>query len=112
MLLLRYEELKADAAGGIRRIAQFMGIGISEEQLHQIVNQTSFAAMKELQSKDISTRVMKALGIIKGKAGMRKGMVGDSRSYFTDAQREELLLQYNEILGPLGVPRDWALLDL
>jgi len=112
VLLLRYEDLKADAAGGIRRIAQFMGIGVSEERLHQIVNETSFAAMKESQRKDIPHRIFKALGVVKGMTGVRKGIVGDSKSHFSSVQREELLREYNEVLKPIGVPQDWALLDL
>jgi aryl sulfotransferase len=47
ILLVHYADLKADPLGEIRRIADFVNIAISDEALANVVDRTSFAAMRE-----------------------------------------------------------------
>lgn len=47
VMLLHFNEMKADLVGSIRRIADFLGIGIDEAILPQIVEHCTFGYMKE-----------------------------------------------------------------
>jgi aryl sulfotransferase len=47
ILLLHYADMKADPAGEIRRLADFLEIEISAEALAQVVAHTSLAAMRQ-----------------------------------------------------------------
>jgi aryl sulfotransferase len=46
MLLVHYSDLKADLGGEMRRIAGFLGIGISEALWPQLIEAASFEAMQ------------------------------------------------------------------
>jgi aryl sulfotransferase len=47
ILLVHYADLKADPLGEIHRIADFLDIELSDEALANVVDRTSFAAMRE-----------------------------------------------------------------
>ena len=49
-LLVRYEDLLEDAAGGLRRIAEFLGIEASPERIAQAVERSSADSMRKLES--------------------------------------------------------------
>lgn len=45
-LILTFEEMKADLEGSVKRIADFMGVTLDEEQLAAVCEKSSFAYMK------------------------------------------------------------------
>lgn len=47
LLLVHYNDLKADLNGEMRRIAEFLGIEISEKLWHELVNAAQFETMKK-----------------------------------------------------------------
>ena len=49
-LLVRYEDLLKDAAGGLRRIADFLGLQASPERIAQAVERSSADSMRKLES--------------------------------------------------------------
>jgi len=108
VLFLRYEDMKNNNAGSIRRIANFMNISLSEQKLAVVLEKSSLKFMKQVENDDIFNKILFKLGVLKGNF-IRKGIVGDSKGYFTISQYNALLEQYNQKLKPLGVPIDWCL---
>jgi hypothetical protein len=51
VLFLTYEEMKQDLAGTVRRIAAFLEIELSPEELEAVVEQASFPHMKQIEHK-------------------------------------------------------------
>ena len=51
VLFLTFEEMKADLPGTIIRMAEFMGVNLTLEELESIVEQASFTHMKSISSK-------------------------------------------------------------
>src|SRR5580704_708051 len=51
MLFMTYEEMKRDLAGTVRKIAAFLGIALSEDQVQAVVRQSSFDHMKQIEHK-------------------------------------------------------------
>lgn len=49
-LLVRYEDLLADAHGGLSRIAEFLGVEASPERIEQAVARSSADSMRKLES--------------------------------------------------------------
>jgi hypothetical protein len=50
LLVLRYEDLLADAGTGVRRIAEFLGNQLSEKQVKEVVAATSFEQLRRQES--------------------------------------------------------------
>ena len=50
LLVLRYEDLLADAEAGVRRIAEFLGNQLSEKQVKDVVAATSFEQLRRQES--------------------------------------------------------------
>ena len=51
VLFVTYEQLKQDRPGSIDRIAGFMGVTLSEDERKAVIEQTSFAHMKQIGHK-------------------------------------------------------------
>lgn len=98
ILFVSYEDLQKDASGVIRRIADFLGYRISDDQLQRIVQHTAFDTMKNDPLVNYSW--WDDLGIRKKKEShfMRKGKVGDWKNYFTPAMAKEI---DDKLLAPL-----------
>ncbi|XP_048105242.1 sulfotransferase 6B1-like isoform X1 [Alosa alosa] len=86
-----YEDLKEqDLAGNLRRIARFLDVPLTEEQLQAISAKSTFSAMKE---NAVNTH---------GKFGnvlFRKGEVGDWRNHFSEAQSQQMDEEFNKRLA-------------
>ncbi|KAJ1121783.1 hypothetical protein NDU88_000302 [Pleurodeles waltl] len=50
VMILMFEEMKADLAAAVKKIAVFFGINLTEEQIQLITDRGSFKAMKERSS--------------------------------------------------------------
>ena len=51
VLVVTYEEMKADSVGMIRRVAKFLGVNLMDGQVDQVAEKTSFAYMKTNEHK-------------------------------------------------------------
>ena len=81
-----YEDLKSDTCKEIKRIAEFLGVELSDSLLKEITENSKFDAMKAKYSSDaLSTVVFK-----KGTGFFRKGEVGDWKNWYTKAQNERV----------------------
>ena len=100
--LLFYEELKADLAGNIRKVAKFLGKEITEEQVGILVDHLSFKKMKQNKSVNLEPfqngKIMKKEGSF-----IRRGEVGDWKNYFTDEMSKRMDEAIEKYLKPVGL---------
>ncbi|XP_039995207.1 sulfotransferase 6B1 [Xiphias gladius] len=90
VLIVTYEELKQDLSEGIRRISGFFGFSLTEAQVQQVAEESTFAAMKESSANSHGTM---------GNVIFRKGEVGDWRNHFTPEQSQEMDEAFNKHLA-------------
>ncbi|XP_065065257.1 sulfotransferase 1E1-like [Rhopilema esculentum] len=100
--ILFYEELKADLAGNIRKVAKFLGKEITKEQVGILVDHLSFKKMKENKSVNLEPlqdgKIMKKEGNF-----MRKGEVGDWKNYFTEEMNKRMDEAIEKYFKPVGL---------
>ncbi|XP_062429648.1 sulfotransferase 6B1-like [Rhea pennata] len=84
---ITYEELKENQVLGVKNIAAFFGISLTEEELQSVTERSSFQSMKEN-----SLKTHGALGSIL----FRKGGVSDWKSLFNEDQNQEMDKAFEE----------------
>lgn len=102
--LLRYEDLRADTAGTLRRLLEFMGTPASEEQIRDAVEFSSYDNMKKMEQKKVfwlsGGRMKPADRGNPDSYKVRRGKVGGYRDYFEDEQIEAIDRLVDETLSP------------
>ena len=93
-LLVRYEDMRADTAGTLSRILDFIGTPGDDEQIGEAVRFASVENMRQMETKRTfwmsgSRMVAKDLNN-PDSFKVRKAKVGGYRDYFTDAQLAEM----------------------
>lgn len=98
LLLVYYEDLLEDCAGQLHRMADFIGVGISESRIQAAVRASSFERMRNIEAE-------------KGRAFadqdradrfMRKGVHGDWRQHFGPEEKKILEHREGDVLRRLG----------
>ena len=97
VLCLTYEQMHQDRASVVRKVADFLEVSLTEEQVEGIVNNTSFGVMKE--NPGTNFQQWKKVGFITEGKFMRKGEVGDWRNYFTEEESDSFMKWFNEHAG-------------
>ena len=77
VMLLHYADMKRDHEGSVRRIAEFLGFDVPDEQWPAILEYTSFSWMKAHEDK-FELRTVADIPILDPGAMIRKGQVGAS----------------------------------
>jgi hypothetical protein len=92
-LVVRYEDMKDDAARELRRAAAFLGVERTTEEFDRAIQAGSLEAMKgrEKESPGIAHRESGATIPV-----VRKGVVGDWTNYFSEAD----LQRFWDVCGP------------
>ncbi|XP_063773966.1 sulfotransferase 6B1-like [Pseudophryne corroboree] len=90
VLILTFEDMKMDFPAEIRKIADFYGLSMTDEQVEYVQNKTSFKSMKE-NSGNTHGKI--------GGAFFRKGEIGDWKSLFTEEQSKEVDAKFEETLA-------------
>ncbi|KAM3931927.1 sulfotransferase 6B1-like [Leptodactylus fuscus] len=90
ILLITFENMKEDLEGSIRRISEFFGISMTEEQVKETAEKGTFKSMKENSGKTHGAF---------GQIIFRKGDVGDWKNYFSEAQSQEVDAKFEECLA-------------
>jgi len=106
---IRYEDLTADAPRTCRRLADFLKLVRSDEEIAQAVRNSSFERMRDLEATDIRERrrgifykpyLEAALG--SGLRFMRSGAVGEGARRLTPEQRARLAGIFEPLSAQLG----------
>jgi hypothetical protein len=106
VLFLHYSDMKRDHEGSIRKIAQFLNIEPKQDQWPAILQYTSFAWMKQHESK-FEASTTSEVPILKSGAMIRKGQAGEAKS---DGMTDEIAKHFREIgnhIFPNPAAIDW-----
>lgn len=87
VLFLTFEEMKADHAGVVRRIAAFMGVALTDAEFAQVVEKSQFQYMKRIDEKFAPERPFPFSKRVKGFVMMRKGERGGSSELLSPEQQ-------------------------
>ncbi|XP_067392000.1 sulfotransferase 6B1-like [Emydura macquarii macquarii] len=90
VMTITYEELKENTALGVKKIAEFFGLLLTEEQLQTVAERSSFQAMK--------ANAQKTHGEV-GNILFRKGDVNDWKNLFNENQNQEMDKTFEERLA-------------
>jgi len=82
VLILKYEDMKADPQKVISQIAKFLQVDVSSEKLTKITHETSFGAMKANPNTNYKHWDDFGLRNPNESEFMRKGQVGDYKNHF------------------------------
>ncbi|XP_031371862.1 cytosolic sulfotransferase 15-like [Punica granatum] len=104
VLFLKYEDLKEDTAGNLKRIAEFMGVPFSDEEerngvVEEIVKMCSLGSLKELEV----NKTGRSIAGFENNSYFRKGEVGDWVNYFSLSMAERLKNIMEEKLSHFGL---------
>ncbi len=105
LLIVRYEDLRADTGAALQRIVDFIGTPGTAEQINEAVRFASIDNMRSMETK----RTFWLSGsrmVAKDKSNpnsfkVRKAKVGGYRDYFDDAQIETMTELLNRRLDPV-----------
>ena len=97
VLFLKYEKLKKDLEGQVKIIAEFLGFQLSDEEVKTVTTQCTFQAMKQ----NPELLVNKFSQIFN--SHLRKGVVGDWKTHFSDKQLETFNKLYQSRLDGSGL---------
>lgn len=90
VMIITYEALKENLAGGVQKIAEFFCLPVTEGQIRLIAERATFDEMKAR-----SQETHAGFGHIL----FRKGDVGDWKNYFSEAQNREMDAKFEECLA-------------
>ena len=99
--MLFFEEMKKDLGANVRKVAKFLGVDFTDEQIDQSVDFLSFKKMKERENtKARQTTIQK-----EGSDGhvMRKGEAGDWKNIFTDEMSKRMDETIEKHFKPIGL---------
>ncbi|CAG2166188.1 unnamed protein product [Oppiella nova] len=103
VLFISYEELKTDLPKMIAVIARFVGNNLTDEIIERIANHCSFDEMKDNKMVNREKLPVKGLFDMSQSKFMRKGIIGDWRTHFSDEQSKLFDKAYNHRLQELGI---------
>ena len=93
-LLVRYEDMRVDPGKALRHILEFMELQPTDEEISQVIEQTSFNRMKRMEGEKSfesgSRRLMLKDPDNPDAFKVRRGKVGGYRDYFSEAELEEI----------------------
>ncbi|NWS70000.1 ST6B1 Sulfotransferase, partial [Crotophaga sulcirostris] len=87
---ITYEELKENRLLGVKNIAAFFGIPLTETELQSVVDRSSFQSMKKNSQKTHGPF---------GNVLFRKGNVSDWKNLFSEDQNEKMDKTFEEHMG-------------
>ena len=100
VLIVKYEDMKEDPEGNVRKLAKFLEKDLSDAEVETIVHHTSFNQMKQNPMTQLSSKQGYNSNISEY---IRKGCVGDWKNYFTVAQSEKFDAIIEEGLKGTGI---------
>ena len=102
VLMMSYEQMKADLHNSIRTVATFLGHDIDDAMVNKIAEQCTFTAMKKNDAVNKS-------GIVAFETSfLRKGVVGDWKNYLTAEQSARIDALVAEKTAGTGLVYDYG----
>ena len=90
VLVLTYDEMKADLAGVVRRIADLMGVELSEAAVDLVVEKSSFSYMKQHEHQFMPAIPFPFNHLLGRPAMIRRGERGRSSELLSPAQQAQI----------------------
>ncbi|XP_014680231.1 PREDICTED: sulfotransferase family cytosolic 1B member 1-like, partial [Priapulus caudatus] len=106
ILFIKYEDMKRDLRGAVRKIMHFMDRELSDDAIDQIVHHCSFAQMKDNPAVNRS-KIPIPVFDLKEHRFMRKGIIGDWQNHFNQKQSDAMDEMYREKLASTGLELQW-----
>ena len=111
ILFLKYEDMKKDHRGAVKKMAEFIGYNLEEGVIDTIVEKSTFQSMKDSPIYNINMGKLSVGSIPIFKPGeqqfLRKGIVGDWKNHFTPEQNAEFDAIYAEKMKDSGLDFDF-----
>jgi len=98
MIILKYEDIKADPLAALKQFCTFVGVERDTSYLEQVVRRTSFEEMKKKEA----TQGWDTLKWPKDQAFVRRGTVGSFRDEMPQDVLDEFLSQAESTLRKVG----------
>ncbi|XP_042590814.1 sulfotransferase 2B1-like [Cyprinus carpio] len=95
ILHIFYEEMIADLKGSVEKIAKFLGKSLSQDVMEKIADHCVFKNMKQNKMSNFSLVPNEFMDQKKSEF-MRKGIAGDWKNHFTEAQEQRFNAVYKE----------------
>ncbi|XP_072265382.1 sulfotransferase 6B1-like isoform X2 [Pyxicephalus adspersus] len=90
ILVLTFEDMKMDLPKELRKISDFYGLSLTDEQIKKVHEKTTFKSMKENSGNTHGNL---------GNVFFRKGEIGDWKNLFTEEQSKELDAKFEKYLA-------------
>uniref|UniRef100_A0A8C4JHG0 Sulfotransferase n=1 Tax=Dromaius novaehollandiae TaxID=8790 RepID=A0A8C4JHG0_DRONO len=90
VMVVIYEDLKENLTSSVKQIAEFFGFSSTAEQIQSVADRATFQAVKD--------KAQETHGPV-GSILFRKGLVGDWKNLFTEAQNQEMDAKFKVCLG-------------
>ncbi|ELT92964.1 hypothetical protein CAPTEDRAFT_204539 [Capitella teleta] len=100
-MYVNYEDLTEDPVKEVRRMAEFLGKKLTDQEIIKIVEWTTFGNMAEEKSTNYDS--IKHHLDFKISPYMRKGTVGDWKNHFNEEESKYIDEQDQKICAPLGL---------
>ncbi|XP_056175203.1 cytosolic sulfotransferase 15-like [Syzygium oleosum] len=106
VLFLKYEDLKEDIVGQLKKVAEFVGLPFTEEEeeggvIEEITKMCSFKTLKDLEANQ-SNKVLVINTKVEKRSFFRKGEVGDWVNHLTPSMVDRLNSIMLEKMSPFG----------
>lgn len=111
MLFITYEEMIQDLQCVVQRIAQFLGIELTQDQLSNVVKHSTFKNMRQMPLANYEQLPEDFLNHKQG-SFMRKGTIGDWKNHFTVAQNERFNEVFDREMKDVPVSFIWDIKDI
>ena len=100
VMFIKYEELKRDLPGQVRRIMKYLNLDPSDDVISRVCQNASFQQMRKDMSK---SEVIEGMFDDQVSPFMRKGQVGDWKRHFTPQLNSYIDQIYSERLAGTGL---------
>ncbi|KAK3595800.1 hypothetical protein CHS0354_025439 [Potamilus streckersoni] len=96
LLVVHYEDLKQNIVDGIKRVSEFLEIPLEESLVQKIATNVDFQHLKQNEHLIYPEEMKKILFKDAQSSLFRKGIVGDWKNHFTDAQSVAFNARFQE----------------